>query len=67
MATARYRNGVGSYLQVLSAEAQVLQQKQLLIELDTRGRALHLELIRALGGGYAPQAGLATQPAGSLS
>ena len=55
MATARYRSGVGSYLQVLSAEGQVLQQKQLLIELDTRNRALHLELIRALGGGYVPQ------------
>ena len=67
MATARYRNGVGSYLQVLSAEGQVLQQKQLLIELDTRRRALHLELIRALGGGYAPEAALAAQPAGSVS
>lgn len=67
MATARYRSGVGSYLQVLSAEAQVLQQKQLLIELQTRGRALHLELIRALGGGYAAQAAPSPQPAGSLS
>jgi len=56
MASARYRSGVGSYLQVLSAEGQVLQQKQLLIELDTRNRALHLELIRALGGGYVPEA-----------
>lgn len=56
MASARYRSGVGSYLQVLSAEGQVLQQKQLLIELDTRNRALHLELIRALGGGYVPKA-----------
>ena len=61
MATARYRSGVGSYLQVLSAEGQVLQQKQLLIELDTRNRALHLELIRALGGGYVPE--IAAAPA----
>ncbi|WP_313623007.1 efflux transporter outer membrane subunit [Achromobacter sp.] len=67
MATARYRNGVGSYLQVLSAESQVLQQKQLLIELQTRGRALHLELIRALGGGYAPQAAQPPQSPQSLS
>ena len=56
MASARYRSGVGSYLQVLSAEGQVLQQKQLLIELDTRNRTLHLELIRALGGGNLPGA-----------
>lgn len=76
MATARYRSGVGSYLQVLSAEGQVLQQKQLLIELDTRNRALHLELIRALGGGYVPEpsaasaareTGEAHKVAGSLS
>ena len=73
MATARYRSGVGSYLQVLSAEGQVLQQKQLLIELDTRNRALHLELIRALGGGYVPAASGASETAkahndaGSLS
>lgn len=56
MASARYRSGVGSYLQVLAAEGQVLQQRQLLIELDTRNRTLHLELIRALGGGYQPGA-----------
>nr|WP_256506760.1 efflux transporter outer membrane subunit [Cupriavidus sp. WGlv3] len=52
LAVARYRSGVGNYLQVLSAEGQVLQQKQLLIDLETQQRSLHLELIRALGGGY---------------
>ncbi|WP_454753103.1 efflux transporter outer membrane subunit [Cupriavidus necator] len=52
MAVSRYRSGVGNYLQVLSAEGQVLQQKQLLIDLETQERTLHLELIRALGGGY---------------
>ncbi|MNT86638.1 hypothetical protein D3C72_2269490 [compost metagenome] len=52
MAVSRYRSGVGNYLQVLSAEGQVLQQKQLLIDLETQQRTLHLELIRALGGGY---------------
>ncbi|MNM63236.1 Outer membrane protein OprM precursor [compost metagenome] len=52
MAVSRYRSGVGNYLQVLSAEGQVLQQKQLLIDIETQERTLHLELIRALGGGY---------------
>ncbi|RZT39377.1 efflux transporter outer membrane subunit [Cupriavidus agavae] len=52
LALSRYRHGVGNYLQVLSAEGQVLQQKQLLIDLDTQAHALHLELVRALGGGY---------------
>jgi NodT family efflux transporter outer membrane factor (OMF) lipoprotein len=73
LAVARYRSGVGNYLQVLSAEGQVLQQKQLLIDLDIQGRSLHLELIRALGGGYetaaAPGtgAGQATTPSRSAS
>ncbi|MGO4304456.1 efflux transporter outer membrane subunit [Cupriavidus sp. RAF12] len=52
LAVSRYRSGVGNYLQVLSAEGQVLQQKQLLIDIQTQERTLHLELIRALGGGY---------------
>ncbi|PLP99475.1 efflux transporter outer membrane subunit [Cupriavidus pauculus] len=60
LAVARYRSGVGNYLQVLSAESQVLNQKQLLIDLEHQQRALHLELIRALGGGYE----LAANPAG---
>jgi outer membrane protein TolC len=69
MAVSRYRSGVGNYLQVLSAEGQVLQQKQLLIDLETQERTLHLELIRALGGGYdtatapAQGAGAATRSA----
>lgn len=56
LARARYGSGVGNYLQVLSAEGQVLNQKQLLIDLEHQQRFLHLELIRALGGGYEPAA-----------
>lgn len=52
MAVARYREGIGNYLRVLSAEGQVLQQRQLLIEIETQERVLHLELVRALGGGF---------------
>ncbi|MBP0624028.1 efflux transporter outer membrane subunit [Cupriavidus sp. LEh25] len=69
LALARYRSGVGNYLQVLSAEGQVLQQKQLLIDLETQQRSLHLELIRALGGGYdpAPVPAIGAAPATSPS
>lgn len=63
MSVARYRSGVGNYLQVLSAEGQVLNQKQLLIDLETQQQSLHLELIRALGGGYASAATPSTRNA----
>ena len=52
LAMLRYRNGIGNYLTVLSAESQVLRQRHL--EADLRARALdnHLDLIRTLGGGF---------------
>lgn len=64
LAQQRYRAGLASYLQVLSAETQVLAQRQQSLRLQTRERELHLSLIRALGGGYAPVAApsLARQP-----
>lgn len=54
LAISRYRQGVASYLQVLIAEGQVLLQKRLVIESQAREREVRLNLIRALGGGYAP-------------
>ncbi|MEY2170635.1 MULTISPECIES: efflux transporter outer membrane subunit [unclassified Rhodanobacter] len=56
LAQHRYRAGLASYLQVLSAETQVLAQRQQTLVLQTRGRELRLALIRALGGGYVPDA-----------
>jgi NodT family efflux transporter outer membrane factor (OMF) lipoprotein len=52
LATLRYRDGIGNYLTVLSAESQVLRQRHL--EADLRARALdnHLDLVRTLGGGF---------------
>jgi NodT family efflux transporter outer membrane factor (OMF) lipoprotein len=52
LALLRYREGVGNYLQVLSAEAPLLVQESL--EADLRARALDLSvnLVRALGGGF---------------
>jgi NodT family efflux transporter outer membrane factor (OMF) lipoprotein len=56
LAQARYRSGLANYLQVLSAEGQVLAQKQQVLQLQSRQRELRLNLIRALGGGYQPAA-----------
>jgi len=54
LALDRYRNGLANYLQVLSAEGQVLAQQQRAITSQTEQRELRLNLIRALGGGYVP-------------
>ena len=55
---ARYRAGLGNYLQVLSAETQVLEQRYLRADLRYRELDLSIDLIRALGGGFeAPPAG----------
>jgi NodT family efflux transporter outer membrane factor (OMF) lipoprotein len=66
LATARYRNGLADYLQVLVADGQVLAQKRRQILLDEHRRALRVDLIRALGGGYAP-ASPAAQAGATLS
>jgi len=56
LAQARYRAGLASYLQVLSAEGQVLAQQQAVIVSQARQRELRLNLVQALGGGYEPAA-----------
>jgi NodT family efflux transporter outer membrane factor (OMF) lipoprotein len=52
LATLRYKEGFGNYLQVLNAESQVLAQKSLKSDLDARGLDIAVSLTRALGGGY---------------
>ena len=52
LALLRYREGLGNYLQVLSAESPLLQQQSLEADLRARQLALAIELTRALGGGY---------------
>jgi len=54
LALLRYREGLGNYLQVLSAESQVLGQKSLRADLAARERDASVNLARALGGGYEP-------------
>ena len=54
----RYEAGLGSYLQVLSAETAVLEQRRLAVDLQARYLDTQVALIRALGGGQS-----ATNPA----
>src|SRR5205823_8473166 len=49
LALLRYREGIGNYLQVLSAEAPLLAQQSLDADLRARELALSINLIRALG------------------
>ena len=52
LAVTRYRAGIGSLLQVLTAETAVLEQRSLGSELQARELALSINLVRALGGGF---------------
>jgi len=52
LALLRYREGLGNYLQVLSAEQPWLAQQILDADLKARELALSINLARALGGGY---------------
>lgn len=56
LALQRYRAGLGTYLTVLAAEANVLAQRRISIDLKARGIDANLQLIRALGGGFAADA-----------
>jgi len=56
LAQHRYRSGLASYLQVLVAEVQMLHQQRLTVDSQGREREVHLNLIRALGGGLVPEA-----------
>ena len=52
LAVTRYQAGIGSLLQVLTAETAVLEQRSLRSELQARELALSINLVRALGGGF---------------
>ena len=52
LATLRYREGVGNYLQVLTTETQLLAQRSLDADLRARSLDLSIDLARALGGGF---------------
>ncbi|CAN5522766.1 efflux transporter outer membrane subunit [soil metagenome] len=56
IAVQRYKAGLGNYLNVLTAETSVLAQRRLAVDLAGRALDTQVALIRALGGGYAPEA-----------
>jgi len=52
LALQRFREGVGNYLEVLTAESQLLAQQSLDVDLRARSLSLSINLNRALGGGF---------------
>lgn len=58
LAAQRYKAGLGNYLTVLNAEAAVLNQRRQAADLKARALDEQIALIRALGGGYAPDSPL---------
>lgn len=53
IASLRYRGGLSSYIDTLSIESHLITQQRAVAELEARAFALDLQLVRALGGGYA--------------
>jgi NodT family efflux transporter outer membrane factor (OMF) lipoprotein len=52
LARQRYSKGLGTYLDVLTAEDALITNRRAVADLDTRAFTLDVALIRALGGGY---------------
>jgi outer membrane protein TolC len=48
----RYSRGLGTYLDVLTAEDSLIANRRAVADLETRAFNLDVALIRALGGGY---------------
>ncbi len=48
----RYKEGLGTYIQVLTAETQLLAQKSLAADLRARDLDLAVAVVRSLGGGF---------------
>ena len=51
IANRRYRGGLATYLDVLSAESALLASRQALVNMQARALSLDIELVHALGGG----------------
>ncbi|WP_043460156.1 efflux transporter outer membrane subunit [Azohydromonas australica] len=60
LAVQRYGAGLSSQLTVLSAEGPLLAQRRLAAELQARSLESQVALLRALGGGWQPDAGTAS-------
>src|SRR5437868_7503660 len=53
VARGRYQEGLTTYLTVLTAEESVVNARLALAQLETRAFTLDVQLVRALGGGFA--------------
>jgi NodT family efflux transporter outer membrane factor (OMF) lipoprotein len=53
IARLRYEGGLASYIDTLSVESSLIQQRRSYAELEARAFSLDITLVRALGGGYA--------------
>lgn len=60
IARQRYEGGLSAYLDVLNAEQTVLTARRSAADLTTRGFALDVALVRALGGGLTPAVAIAS-------
>ncbi len=67
LAGQRYRAGIGNYLDVLSAQAQLLGAQQALTALHSQQLLAATRLTQALGGGFEPSSGDGAVPAASSS
>ena len=52
IARQRYEGGLSTFLDVLTAEERVLQNRQIVVDLEARAFTLDVALVRALGGGF---------------
>jgi NodT family efflux transporter outer membrane factor (OMF) lipoprotein len=52
LSNQRYQGGVTSYLEVLTAEATLIQNQRTALDLETRQFVSSVSLVRALGGGW---------------
>lgn len=52
IATIEYRGGLANYLQVITAQASLLQNQRAIVDLRTRMLTESVSLIQALGGGW---------------
>lgn len=52
LARQRYARGLGTYLEVLSAEDALVANRRAVADLETRAFTLDIALVRALGGGF---------------
>jgi NodT family efflux transporter outer membrane factor (OMF) lipoprotein len=59
IATMRYKGGLSTFLDVLTAQDRALQAQRIVADLQSRAFTLDIALVRALGGGFSTSAAAA--------